>query len=227
MMAAFGMVHVVDDDVSWRQSAARLLTAAGYQVALYDSAVRFLETANVDKPGCILLDLRMPGLSGLQLQQRVAEMRHALPIVFVSGYGDVPTSVLAVKAGAHDFLIKPVATDVLLHAVERAIVRDEEDRTMHERLDVMRARIGTLTPTERKVLALVVRGKLNKQIAGELDTAERTVKWHRHNFMQKLQIHSLVELISIAEQLGLVGAHLYPIPNPSEPHNRRRGSPDL
>lgn len=227
MTAAFGMVHVVDDDASWRQSAARLLTAAGYQVALYESALRFLETANVDGPGCILLDVRMPGLTGLQLQERLAEMRHALPIVFVSGYGDIPTSVLAVKAGAEDYLTKPVATDVLLRALERAIVRDKADRAMHEGLDVLRARIGTLTPTERKILALVVRGKLNKQIAGELDTAERTVKWHRHNVMQKLQIRSLAELVSIAEQLGLVGARLYPIPNSSEPHNRRGGSPVL
>lgn len=168
MTAAFGMVHVVDDDASWRQSAARLLTAAGYQVALYESALRFLETANVDGPGCILLDVRMPGLTGLQLQERLAEMRHALPIVFVSGYGDIPTSVLAVKAGAEDYLTKPVATDVLLRALERAIVRDKADRAMHEGLDVLRARIGTLTPTERKILALVVRGSSTSKLPANL-----------------------------------------------------------
>jgi FixJ family two-component response regulator len=208
MTPTLGTVHVVDDDVSWRTSAARLLSAAGYQVVSYESATRFLESADLDAPGCILLDLRMPGLTGLQLQQRLAEMRHVLPIVFVSGHGDIPTTVLAVKAGAADFLSKPVATDVLLRTVQQAITRDRQERTAREEFDNLRARFRSLTSTERKVLALVVRGKLNKQIADELETAERTVKWHRHNFMQKLQIHSLAELVSIAEHLGLVGAHV-------------------
>lgn len=208
MTTTLGTVHVVDDDVSWRKSVARLLSAAGYQVAPYESAGCFLETANVDQPGCILLDLRMPGLTGLQLQQRLAEMRHVLPIIFVSGHGDIPTTVLAVKAGAADFLTKPVASEVLLLAVHQAVARDREDRTRQEGLDVLRARFMTLTPAERKVLALVVRGKLNKQIADELNTAERTVKWHRHNFMQKLHLHSLAELVSATERLGLVDAHL-------------------
>jgi FixJ family two-component response regulator len=208
MTATLGTVHVVDDDVSWRTSVARLLSVAGYQVVSYESAASFLETANVDEAGCILLDVRMPGLTGLQLQERLAEMRHALPVVFVSGHGDIPTTVLAVKAGAENFLSKPVATDVLLRAVEQAITRDRQERTTHEELDDLRARFRTLTSTERKVFALVVRGKLNKQIADELESAERTVKWHRHNFMQKLQIHSLAELVSIAEHLGLLGAHV-------------------
>jgi FixJ family two-component response regulator len=207
MMATLGIVHVVDDDASWRVSVTRLLSAAGYQVLPYDSAGLFLETADVDEPGCILLDVRMPELTGLQLQQRLAEMRHALPIVFVSGHGDIPTSVLAVKAGADDFLTKPVATDVLLRAVKHAIARDHDNRTTHDRLDILRERFKTLTPTEQKVLALVVRGRLNKQIADELKTAERTVKWHRHNFMQKLRIHSVAELASVAERLGLIAAH--------------------
>jgi FixJ family two-component response regulator len=206
MTATLGAVHVVDDDASWRVSVSRLLSAAGYQVLSYESAGLFLETADVVEPGCILLDVRMPGLTGLQLQQRVAEMRHALPIVFVSGHGDIPTSVLAVKAGADDFLTKPVATDVLLRAVQQAIARDHDNRTTHEQLDISRERFKTLTPTEQKVLALVVRGKLNKQIADELKTAERTIKWHRHNFMRKLQIHSVAELASVAERLGLIAA---------------------
>jgi FixJ family two-component response regulator len=208
MTATLGTVHVVDDDVSWRKSVARLLAAAGYQVAPYESAGSFLETANTNEPGCILLDVRMPGLTGLQLQQQLAEMRHVLPIIFVSGHGDIPTTVLAVKAGATDFLTKPVANDVLLRAVHQAIARNREDRTRHEGLDVVRARFRTLTPAERRVLALVVRGKLNKQIADELKTAERTVKWHRHNFMQKLQIRSLAELVSLTEHLGLLDANL-------------------
>lgn len=205
-------VHVVDDDASWRKSVARLMSAAGYGVALYESAQRFLETANVDTPGCILLDLRMPGLTGLQLQQRLAEMRHALPIVFLSGHGDIPTSVLAMRAGAEDFLTKPVATDVLLRAVEQAILHDRKERARHEELDASRLRMGTLTPTERKVFDLVVRGKLNKQIALDLGAAERTIKWHRHNLMQKLQIQSLAELVSLAERLGLKGAPDRPNP---------------
>lgn len=199
-------VHVVDDDASWRKSVARLMSAAGYGVALYESAEGFLETANVDTPGCILLDVRMPGLTGLQLQQRLAEMRHALPIVFLSGHGDIPTSVLAMRAGAEDFLTKPVATDVLLRAVEHALLRDRKERAKHGQLDAVRLRVGTLTQTERKVFDLVVRGKLNKQIALDLGTAERTIKWHRHNLMQKLQVQSLAELVSLAERLGLMGA---------------------
>ena len=151
-----------------------------------------------------------PGLSGLQLQQRLAEMRHALPVVFLSGHGDIPSSVLAMKAGAHDFLTKPVDTDVLLGAVEQAIARDRENRSRQAQLDAMRALVDALTPTERKVFDLVVRGKLNKQIALDLGTAERTIKWHRHNLMQKLQVQSLAELVSLAERLGMVGAHDLP-----------------
>jgi FixJ family two-component response regulator len=205
-------VHVVDDDASWRKSVARLMSAAGYGVALYESAQAFLESANVDSPGCILLDVRMPGLTGLQLQQRLAQMRHTLPIVFVSGHGDIPTSVLAMRAGAEDFLTKPIDTDVLLRAVEQAILRDRNERARHEQLDALRLRVETLTPMERKVFDLVVRGKLNKQIALDLGTAERTIKWHRHNLTQKLHIQSLAELVSLAERLGLISA--FDRPNP-------------
>jgi FixJ family two-component response regulator len=201
------IVHVVDDDESWRKSVGRLLSAAGYRIALYEQAEHFLETVNGDEPGCILLDVRMPGLTGLQLQQRLTEMRNALPIIFLSGHGDIPTSVVAMRAGAEDFLTKPVATDVLLSAVERAIARDRADRLKREQLDNLRSRMDALTPAERKVFDRVVRGKLNKQIANDLGTAERTVKWHRHNLMQKLQLNSVAELVSLAEHLGLIGAH--------------------
>jgi FixJ family two-component response regulator len=202
--AAHGTVHVIDDDAAWRKSVGRLMSATGYQVALYESAETFLETAHVDAPGCILLDLRMPGLTGLQLQQRLAAMRRALPIIFLSGHGDVPTSVLAMKGGAEDFLTKPVATDVLLRAVAQAIGRDLEHRATNDHLDALRSRVGALTPTERKVFDLVVRGKLNKRIGDELGSAERTIKWHRHNLMRKLQVESLAELVSLAERLGLI-----------------------
>jgi FixJ family two-component response regulator len=197
------VVHVVDDDPSWRTSVQRLLSAVGYGVALYETAEQFLEVSRVDGPGCELLDMRMPGLSGLALQQRLVAMRRRLTVVFVSGHGDIPTSVLAMKSGAEDFLTKPVDTDVLLRTVERAIQRDRAERDRRTRLQELRDRLDALTPSERKVFDLVVRGKLNKQIAVALGTAERTVKWHRHNLMLKLQLQSLTELVSMAERLGL------------------------
>jgi FixJ family two-component response regulator len=154
----------------------------------------------------VLLDLRMPGMTGLQLQQRLADMGHELPIVFISGHGDIPTSVRAMKSGAENFLTKPVDTDVLLRVVEQTMTRHREDRGRRERLDGLRARVGALTPAERKVFDQVARGKLNKHIAGELGITERTVKWHRHNLMQKLQLGSVAELVLLAERVGLLDA---------------------
>ena len=198
-----GMVHVIDDDSSWCTSVQRLLSALGYSVTLYESAEKFLEASEFKAPGCVLLDLRMPGLSGLHLQQRLVAMRRRVPVIFVSGHGDIPTSVLAMKSGAEDFLTKPVDTELLVRAVERAIQRDREEREERAQLESLHERLRALTPSERKVFDLVIRGKLNKQIAGELGTAERTVKWHRHNLMQKLQFQSLAELVTMAERLGL------------------------
>ncbi len=180
------------------------MSAAGYRVALYESAEQFLTSPHIDAPGCILLDMRMPGLTGLQLQQRLVEIRRPLPIIFLSGHGDIPSSVLAMKAGAEDFLTKPVDTEALLDAVAKAIVRDRDARARSQNLDALRSRVDTLTPTERRVFALVVRGMLNKRIATELGTAERTIKWHRQHIMQKLQLESLAEMVSLAERLGLV-----------------------
>ena len=197
-------VHVIDDDVSWRRSVDRLLAAAGYRVALHESAEAFLATAELDAPGCILLDMRMPGLTGLQLQQHLLERRQPIPIVFISGHGDIPSTVLAMKSGAETFLTKPVDADVLLKTIEQAILRSREEHDRRGELDALRSRVASLTPTERKVFAMVVRGTLNKRIAVELGTAERTVKWHRQHIMQKLQAGSLAELVSLAERLGLV-----------------------
>ena len=199
------VVHVIDDDAAWRTSAQRLLTVVGYRVALYDSAENFLETADWEDPGCVLLDLRMPGLSGPQLQERLSAKRRQLPIIFISGHGDIATSVRVMKSGARDFLTKPVDTAALLTAVADAVARDRANRAERDRRDAWRACVDGLTPTERRVLDLVVQGKLNKQVAAELGTAERTIKWHRHNIMDKLQVRSLAELVSIAERLGLVG----------------------
>jgi FixJ family two-component response regulator len=204
MTAADCVVHVVDDDASWRKSVQRLISAAGYEVALYDSAEAFLRTSARDTPGCVLLDLSMPGLTGLQLQQRLGEAGRKLPIIFISGHGDIRSSVLAIKSGAADFLTKPVDTDELMHAIAEAIARDREDRNRRDRDEDMRARVSALTPTERRVFAQVVRGKLNKEIAAEFGSAERTIKWHRQHIMQKLQVESLAELVLLAERLGLV-----------------------
>lgn len=204
MTSAAPVIHVVDDDASFRAAVARLLQASGYRVALYESGERLLESLPGAASGCILLDLRMSGLSGLDLQDRLAELGHPLPIVFLTGHGDIPASVRAIKAGAEDFLSKPVSREPLLAAVERALARDEQAREHRERLAALRALVATLTPRESEVFALVVRGKVNKQIAHELGTSERTIKAHRHSIMQKLEIRSLAELVLLAERLGLV-----------------------
>jgi RNA polymerase sigma factor (sigma-70 family) len=204
MTSAGPVIHVVDDDASFRAAVARLLQASGYRVALYESGERLLESLPGQASGCIVLDLRMSGLSGLDLQDRLAELGYPLPIVFLTGHGDIPASVRAIKAGAEDFLSKPVSKEPLLAAVERALARDEEARELRERLTALRALVATLTPRESEVFALVVRGKLNKQIAHDLGTSERTIKAHRHSIMQKLRIRSLAELVLLAERLGLV-----------------------
>lgn len=198
------LIHVVDDDAVFRTAVARTLRTSGYQVALYESGNKFLENSPADVPGCILLDMRMMGLDGLELQNRLKQMHSILPIVFLTGYSDVPTSVRAIKAGAEDFLAKPVSKDTLLEAVERALARYGEQRERRDRLDNLRALVSSLTPRESEVFALVVRGRLNKQIAYELGAAERTVKAHRHAIMQKLKVASVAEAVSIAERLGML-----------------------
>jgi len=206
MTGAAALVHVVDDDASFRTAVARLLRAAGYQVALYESGDQFLQNPPGADPGCILLDMRMTGLSGLELQDRLAKLDSILPIVFLTGHGDIPSSVKAIKAGAEDFLAKPVSKQTLLDAVERALIRYREQRGRRDEIESLRARVATLTQREHEVFALVARGKLNKQIAFELGTSERTIKAHRHAVMEKLKVHSLAEAVSIAERLGLVSA---------------------
>jgi len=206
MAAPAPTVHIVDDDAPFRTAVRRVLDASGYRVALYDSAEQLLAKLPAGEPGCILLDVRMPGLSGPQLQERLAELGNRVPIVFLTGHGDIPTSVQAIKAGAEDFLTKPVAREKLVAAVERALTRDAQQRAHDSELDGLRARVSRLTPRESEVFALVVRGKLNKQIAGELGTAERTVKAHRQKVMEKCEAQSLAELVRMAERLGMVAA---------------------
>ncbi|ODM79750.1 DNA-binding response regulator [Bradyrhizobium elkanii] len=155
-----------------------------------------------EETGCILLDVRIPGMSGPDLQRRLNELGSTLPIVFLTGYADTATTVQAIKAGAEDFLTKPIASEQLIEAINRAAARHELARGRRTRLDSLRALLARLTPRERQVFDLIVRGRINKQIAHELGTTERTIKAHRHQVMEKMQVQSLAELVSIAEQLG-------------------------
>jgi FixJ family two-component response regulator len=205
MRSAAPLIHVVDDDDGFRTAVARLLRAAGYDVALHESGECFLEAHPPAGPGCILLDLRMGRLNGLELQERLSGSDNDLPVIFLTGAGDIPTSVHAIKAGAEDFLSKPVSKDILLNAVRRALDRYERERRPRLELNSFRDRIARLTPREREVLALVLRGRPNKQIAGDLGTAERTIKAHRHRIMEKLEVRSVAELASIVERLGMMG----------------------
>jgi FixJ family two-component response regulator len=200
-----GIVHVVDDDTSFRTAIERRLKQAGYEVETYSSAQHLLDRPpGVERPGCILLDVKMPGLNGLELQDRLIELGSILPIVFVTGHSDISTTVRAIKAGAEDFLTKPIPSEQMIDAIERALARCEALRSQRSKLDSIFAHLATLTPRERQVFDLIVRGKINKQIATELGTTERTVKAHRHEVMEKMQVHSLAELVSSAERLGLL-----------------------
>jgi RNA polymerase sigma factor (sigma-70 family) len=200
-----GLVLLVDDDASFRTAIERRLKLAGYEVETYSSAQQLLDTLpGVEKPGCILLDVQIPGLSGPELQGRLIELGSILPIIFVTGHADTPTTVRAIKAGAEDFLTKPVSSKQLIEAIERAMAHYESVRHQRNELDSLRRLVATLTPRERQVFNLIVRGKINKQIAYELGTSERTVKAHRHQVMEKMQVNSLAELVSIAERLGML-----------------------
>ena len=200
-----GVVHIVDDDASFRSAIERRLKKAGYEVATYSTAQHLLDhLPNESESGCILLDVRIPGLSGPELQGRLSEIGSILPIVFLTGYADVQTTVRAIKAGAEDVLTKPVSSEELLAAVERALAHHEVIRGQRTQLDVVRAHIAKLTPREREVFELVIRGKTNKQIANVLGATERTIKAHRHQVMEKMQVQSLAELVSIAERAGIL-----------------------
>lgn len=199
------LIHIVDDDALFRKATGRLLRLHGYDIAEYKSADRFLEAVgDGGGSGCILLDVRMPGLSGPDLQRRLAELDCSLPVVFLTGHGDFPTTVRAIKAGAEDFLIKPVSRQVLLDSVERAIERRKAELAKTDRLRDARMLLDTLTPRERQVFEFVVRGKLNKQAAHALGIAERTIKEHRKHIFEKLGARSIADLVSLAERLGVL-----------------------
>ena len=204
-MISAPIIHIVDDDDSFRTAVSRLLRTSGYEVSLYESAQQFLQHLPESDPGCILLDVKMPGLSGPELQSRLTATGNPLPIVFLTGHGDIPTSVRAIKAGAEDFLSKPIAKSTLIDAIERALLNGKETREKSLRLEALRQLVRSLSPRENQVFGLMVRGRLNKQIAYELGTTESTIKAQRRAVMEKLKVQSLAEAVSIAERLGLLG----------------------
>jgi len=199
-MDANPVVHVIDDDAPMRTALCRLLSAAGFESREYASAGEFLLTWTGNAPGCLLLDVRMPGPSGLDLQHALAQRPEAPPVIFLTGYGDVPMSVMAIKRGAVDFLSKPVEREALLEAVSNALARDLGRRDSERRRRELEQDFATLTPREKQVFSEVVVGRLNKQIADSLQACERTVKAHRANVMTKLHATSVADLVHIAVQ---------------------------
>jgi FixJ family two-component response regulator len=196
-------VFVVDDDPSVLRALTRLLAVAGFEARGFASPAAFLEQHDPATPGCLVLDLALPGLDGLQLQEALSASGRARPIVFVTGRGDIPTSVRAMKSGAVDFLTKPVKDEDLLTAVRNAIEMDRSARAAQIELDALGRRLASLTPREHEVLAHVVAGRLNKQIAADLGTVEKTIKVHRARIMEKMAARSLADLVRIAERLGI------------------------
>ena len=195
-------MYVVDDDVAICTALQRLLTAVGYEALTYQSADAFLASAPLRPRACLILDVSLPGLNGLDLQDLLAARDGVLPIVFLTGRGEVPDTVRAIKRGAVDFLTKPVEQDVLLAAIEAALARGTTDHRQLEELAALRSRFDTLTPREQEVMRLVVTGMLNKQIAGELGASEKTIKVHRGRVMQKMQVQSVAELVRAADRVG-------------------------
>ena len=206
MTPADAVVFVVDDDASVRTSLARLISEAGYTVQTFASAREFLARSPSERPSCVVLDVRMPGITGLDLQQTLAGAAHKIPIIFITGHGDIVMSVRAMKAGAIDFLTKPFSGKDLLEAIGRAITRDRRERGAEARSDEIRERVKLLTPRESQVFALVVTGMLNKQIASKLGIGEKTVKVHRARVMEKMRAGSVAELVRLADRVGAIVA---------------------
>jgi FixJ family two-component response regulator len=196
-------IVVIDDDASMRKALDNLLKSVGFEVELFASPQEFLQSGRPDRPGCIVLDVRFPGRSGLDMQRDLGEANARLPIIFITGYGDIPISVRAMKAGAVEFLTKPFRDQDLLDAVGTALEEDRARRAGDMRLAELRGRFAMLTARERQVLSLVVAGRLNKQIAGELGVSEMTVKMHRRQVMRKMQATGVAQLVRLADQIGI------------------------
>ena len=205
MSSAAGRVYLVDDEPAVLKALSRLLRSAGFQVTACNSAREFIAQHQADVPGCLVLDLSMPDFGGLELQQWLAQSRDPLPVVFLTGHGDIPTSVRAMKAGAVDFLTKPVSDERLLHAIREAFGRGREARLKRAEITAVQQRLATLTPREREVCEHVVSGQLNKQIASDLGIVEKTVKVHRARVMEKMGVQSVAELVRLAERVGIDG----------------------
>jgi FixJ family two-component response regulator len=199
-------VFVVDDDAGVRKALGRLLSSAGYPHQSFASAEEFLHGSDIEAPGCILLDIQLPGLNGLEVQQSLAGAGRHLGVVFITGHGDVPTSVRAMKAGAVDFLPKPFTDDELLRAVAEALDKSRREQDDESAVAQVRARLATLTERERQVLAHVVAGHLNKEAAADLGIVEKTIKVHRARVMEKMGVRSLAELVTMVARAGLFGA---------------------
>ena len=198
-------IFIVDDEPSVRRSLSRLLTAAGYRVKAFESAQEFLRRPRDDSIGCLVLDVKMPEINGLELQQALLDTDRSLPIVFITGHGDIPTSVRAMRAGATDFLAKPFHESDLLAAIERALGTAREQHVEQGERHDIEQRLATLTPRELEVLRHVITGQLNKQIAADLGTSEKTVKVHRGRAMRKMQVQSVAELVRLCEKVGIHG----------------------
>ena len=197
------IVFVVDDDSSVRESLVDLISSVGLKAKAFNSAREFLRHKRPDAPACLVLDVRLPGTSGMDLQQELAKSEEPLPIIFITGHGDIPMSVRAIKAGAVEFLTKPFRDQDLLDAIQQALKTDRAAREQRVRANELRHRYETLTPREREVMQLVVTGLLNKQIAGELGTSEITIKMHRGQVMHKMKAESVVELLRMAEAIAI------------------------
>ena len=204
MTESEAIVYVIDDDAQTRDALKNLMRSVGLHVEVFASAQDFLRSKRPDVPACLVLDVRLRGLSGLDLQKRMAEAKIEVPIIFITGYGDIPMTVQAMKAGAVEFLTKPFRNQELLDAIQQALERDRSTREQRAKNEELHTRYDSLTPREREVMTLVVAGLLNKQIAGELGTSETTVKNHRHQIMEKMGADSLAELVKMAYNLGIV-----------------------
>ena len=200
------IVYVVDDDSSVREAIKSLIMSVGLRVETFGTAQEFLKSTRLDAPGCVVLDVRLPGLSGLDLQRELSAHGIKLPVIFITGHGDIPMSVRAMKAGALEFLTKPFRDQDLLDAIQQALERDSSARQQRSETAELRERFDSLTAREREVMALVVSGLLNKQIAGELGTSEVTIKIHRSQVMKKMDAGSLAELVRMTEKLGIPAA---------------------